>query len=114
MPVSRARRRYLAFRVHGGERVSQSEMWSVISSEVRYLYGVKGSAEADTRLIEYDPDTMLGILRCSHNYLREVRAALARVTEIGGGVASIRVLRVSGTIKTLREKIRQDSAYLPP
>jgi RNase P/RNase MRP subunit POP5 len=114
MPVSRARRRYLAFKVHSEKRVDQPEMWNIISTEVRYLYGVKGSAEADPRLIEYDPSTCFGVLRCSHNYLREVRAALAHVTEIGGDIASIQVLRVSGTIKTLRDKIRQDSAYLPP
>jgi RNase P/RNase MRP subunit POP5 len=105
MPVRGTRRRYLAFKVQGGEGFDQSEVWSTAVSSLRYLYGVKGGAEADLRLIEYDAERGVGVLRCNHNYLTEVRASLALVTRIGDVEVSIQVLRVSGTVKTLREKM---------
>lgn len=72
--------------------------------QLSLLFGVKGLSKADLRLIEYKPENMNGILRCSHNQLTQVRAALAHLTEIGGAPATIRVNRVSGTIKALRRK----------
>lgn len=104
MPVRNVRRRYIAFKVVSGSPVSEARLWAAVESQLRLLYGAKGSYEADLRLIEYEPEALRGVLRCSHDHLTQTRAALTHLTEIGGSPASIQVLRVSGTIKTLRRK----------
>jgi len=104
MPVRNVRRRYIAFKVVSGSPVSEAHLWGAIEHQLRLLYGVKGSYEADLRLIEYEPEALSGVLRCSHEHLTQTRAALAHLTEIGGVPTSIQVVRVSGTIKTLRRK----------
>jgi RNase P/RNase MRP subunit POP5 len=104
MPVRNVRRRYIAFKVVSGSLVSEARLWDEFERQLRLLYGVKGSYEADLRLIEYDPEAMRGVLRCSHDYLTQTRATLAHLVNINGSPASIQVLRVSGTIRTLRRK----------
>lgn len=104
MPVRNIRRRYLAFRVLCSCGVSEEQLWDTVVSGFRLLYGVKGLSEANLKLIEYDPKASSGIMRCSHDYVTQTRAALARIAELIGQPAAVQVDRVSGTIKSLRNK----------
>jgi len=104
VPVRNTRRRYLGFRVLYGRGASEEQLWDAIVSGFRLLYGVKGLSEANLKLIEYDPEASTGIMRCSHDYVTQTRAALARVAELLGQPAVVQVDRVSGTIKSLRSK----------
>ena len=102
MPVRRFRRRYLGFRVASERRHREREVADAIRRGVLRLYGVHGLSQIEPVLIEFEEESQTGILRCSHIHLRRMRASLAYMTEIGGSAASVRVLRVSGTIKALR------------
>lgn len=74
----------------------------VIDAKIQYLYGVKGAVDMNYRLIEFFPDGYNAIVRCNHLTLTELRAALAHITDIAGEPARFDVLRVSGTIKSLK------------
>lgn len=104
MPVRNTRRRYIAFSVRCSRGVSEEQLWDTVVSGFRLLYGVKGLSEANLKLIEYDAEASTGIMRCSHDYVTQTRAALARVTELLGQPAAVQVDRVSGTIRSLRRK----------
>ncbi len=102
MPVKRARRRYLSFTVNSGGQAPQRDVHDAIQGSVQELYGVIGLSKIDPVLIEYDEASKAGIVRCSHDNLRKMRASLAYITRIGGAGASVTVKKVSGTIKSLR------------
>jgi RNase P/RNase MRP subunit POP5 len=102
VPVRSVRRRYIDFKVSGGADLAGSEVFDALASEFRLLYGVKGLSEAGLKLIEYDAAACRGVVRCNHAHLTGVRAALARLVELGGAPASIQVELVSGTIRSLR------------
>jgi len=102
MPVRGVRRRYIAFSVTGGAEAAGGDFFGALESEFRLLYGSKGLSEAGLKLIEYDVAARRGVVRCSHDHLTGARAALARLTDLGGAQATIRVERVSGTIRGLR------------
>ena len=104
MPVRNTRRRYLGFRVLCSRGVPEEQLWDTIVSGFRLLYGVKGLSEANLKLIEYDPEASTGIMRCSHDYVTQTRATLARIAELFSQPAVVQVDRVSGTIKSLRSK----------
>ncbi|MBN2336217.1 Rpp14/Pop5 family protein [Candidatus Bathyarchaeota archaeon] len=104
MPVRNVRRRYLDICVRCDSDIAEHDLFEAILKEIRFLYGVKGDSEANFRMIEYSPEESHGIIRCSHNRLTEMRAAVAHVTEINGLPASIQVVAVSGTIKSLKKK----------
>jgi len=57
------------------------------------------------RLILYDPEKKLGVIRCNHRNIDEVKSFLNSLgqTELGA-----HTLRTSGTIKTLREEFHLD------
>jgi len=102
MPVRRARRRYLRFKVASERRFHFSEIADAIQRGVLQLYGVHGLSQLEPVLMDFDEEDQTGILRCAHPHLRQMRASMAYITSISGSAASIHVLRVSGTIKSLR------------
>jgi len=105
MPVRNVRRRYLALKVNGEADITQFELNRAISDKIHLLYGVKGAAETDYRMIEYNQQNRQGIIRCKHDKLTETKAALAHITAIKGATVSIHVVTVSGTIKSLRKRL---------
>jgi len=72
---------------------------------VHFLYGVTGTTEMNIRVIEWNDEKQAAIVRVNHNRLNEMRAVLAHMSEIGGSEVRVDVVRVSGTIKTLKSKI---------
>ena len=71
------------------------------------LFGITGLSQADLVFIHYDEDRSLGVLRCSHKFVGNVRASLAFIQKAGGKEVSLNVLRVSGTIKKLKNVIAE-------
>ncbi len=102
MPVRRVRRRYLRFQVASEQSYLFKEVADAIQKGVLRLYGVHGLSQLEPKLMDFDEDGQMGILRCSHLHLRRMRASLAYITNISGSVASVHVLKVSGTIKALK------------
>lgn len=100
------RRRYLGFRVLSGSPLRSGEVYSAIIRSMLNLFGARGLSEADVKLLSFNPSNGFGILRCNHKAVWMVRAALAMVSHVGSSKASMYVVRVSGTVKALREKVR--------
>jgi RNase P/RNase MRP subunit POP5 len=75
------------------------EIWDSLYA----LYGDVGASESKAWLIEYhkseDSNSGIGILRCAHNKVEEVRASLACIHSVNDTRVSIRVIKTSGTIK---------------
>ncbi len=104
MPVRNIRRRYLLFNVSSETTHDEKEIWETIRNSIQVLYGVKGLSLIDPNLIEYNQINSAGIIRCTHDSERYLRACLAYTTDIAGKPAALRISRSSGTIHTLRKK----------
>ncbi|MDY6765031.1 MAG: Rpp14/Pop5 family protein [Halobacteria archaeon] len=106
------RNRYLFFEVETYPNVSISEddLQRHIWFESQNLFGDLVSSETRSELIEFDGT--IGILRCSHDKVKETRAALACVNDVNGETVGIVVLGVSGTIKSGKEKYIRDREML--
>lgn len=87
--------------------MTEADLSHVISDKIHLLYGVKGAAETNYRMIEYNQQHRQGIIRCNHDRLTETRAALAHITAINGAPVSVQVITVSGTIKSLRKRLTE-------
>jgi len=108
MPVRSSRRRYLWVRINPSSQYDQKTVDQVIDEKLHFLYGVKGALQVNYKLIEYTPSSCDLILRCSHNRVYEMRAALAHISEIKEAPVRLDVKRVSGTLKSLRKHIHQE------
>jgi len=104
MPVRLVRRRYMLFKVTSEANPDEKTIWENLRDSVYMLYGAKGLSLVDPNLIEYNEKTKAGIVRCTHDTDRFLRASLATIVAISGSPAAIRVQRSSGTIKSLRRK----------
>lgn len=103
MPVRSVRRRYLWVHIETSAKLDSSILNKVIEAKIQFLYGVTGAVEMNYRLIEFFPEDNNVIVRCNHVMLTELRAVLAHIKEVSGKPARFDVLRVSGTIKSLKK-----------
>ena len=103
-PRGRRRRRYLLFCVSSQDNYDNKTIYKAVKDKIQWLYGVSGLSKVDPNLVEFDEISQCGIIRCRHNFTRELRAAIAFITEINSKSASIHVEKVSGTLKSLRGK----------
>ena len=107
MPVRGTGRRYLAISLDGDDASSEQEVSDALYQAVREIFGEYGVSSIRPRLIEYDEEKREGIVRCDRGSTREMRAALALVTEISNSDVAVRVMAASGTIKSLKARTVQ-------
>lgn len=105
MPVRGVRRRYLYVKVQSVETISEDDFKDSLIDKVHFLYGVTGAADMNLRLIEWMEEDQAAIVRVRHTMLTEAKAALGHITEINCVKTRLDLLRVSGTIKSLKSKI---------
>lgn len=102
-PSLREQRRYLLFEVMLECEIDKRELLKEIWDSLYALYGDVGASESKLWLIEYHKkkgtNSGVGILRCAHDKVNEVRAALACIHSVNESRAGIRVIKTSGTIK---------------
>jgi ribonuclease P/MRP protein subunit POP5 len=106
-PSLRERKRYLLFEVISKREIDKRELLKEIWDSTYSLYGDVGTSESRIWLIGYDQkkdadtgaDVGVGILRCAHDKVEEVRAALACIHSVNEARVGIRVVGISGTIK---------------
>ena len=103
MPIRKSRR-YLRIWIRGAQVFSSKEVADAIHKGVLSLYGLHGFSQIEPMLIEFEEAEQTGILRCNRSHLREMRASLAFIVNIGDSSAAIHVTRTSGTIKSLRSR----------
>lgn len=105
-PTLRDRKRYIAFQVISEQKVLGSDVFSSIWHALLNFLGERGVAEANVWLSKpnYDDVKQIGIIKCSHMSVEQVRTALALVQRIGDTRSIINVLGVSGTIRAAKAK----------
>jgi ribonuclease P/MRP protein subunit POP5 len=108
LPSLRERRRYLRFELMGEREIDKRELMKELWNSIYSLYGDVGASECKLWLIEYhsvedrneeDSNLSVGVLRCAHNKVEAVRAALACIHTVNDARVGIRVIRTSGPIK---------------
>jgi ribonuclease P/MRP protein subunit POP5 len=105
--LKRIKRRYLALEIDSSVAFGSKELMDAIWNAVSKLFGEYGASQAGLTLIDYDVERRLVVIRAAHTALGMVHAALASITRIQDKPVAIHVLTVSGTIKTLYERINK-------
>ena len=108
MPSMRSRKRYLIFRVHSGGPLDYPNVRDAVWDSMEKWLGQNELAQAEPRLIRnlWDGRQKKGFLQCSPRYVDHIKMALALIHQIGDQRVIFQVLRVSGTIKSGKEKTK--------
>ena len=84
--------------------LSQRELLDAMWGSLTKLYGEYGASSSNLSLIEYNEEKKIALVRVSLRALQPVRVALALITRIADSDATVNVVGISGTLKSLRER----------
>ena len=102
--LKRVKRRYLLVEVESEGVLEERELMDAAWSSVMKLYGEYGASKAALKMIEYDQIEKTLVLRTANDALDKTKAALVVITKVGDKRATLHVMTVSGTLKSLRTK----------
>jgi len=109
-PTLRDRRRYLLVRVDPtGTPVDQKELYYAISDSVTSLFGDVVAAIMVQAVICAEGDRHI-VIRCRRGTERELATALSTITACRDTRIALRIIAASGTIESLRERLRQKTS----
>lgn len=105
-PSLRSRWRYLAYKVISEDKVKIEDLMNTIWHSILNFLGEAGASQSSIWIIRntYDENRQLGLIRCKHSAVEQVRTALALVQRAGDIRIVIKVLGISGTMKTAKKK----------
>lgn len=98
------RKRYILFS-YGGPEMDSERLKRALYAEALKFFGELGLSHAALKLIGYDSQKRLGIIRCERAHLDPVLGFLALLNSLEGSEARLRALKSSGTIKGLGEEL---------
>lgn len=104
-PTLRDKRRYLLVRVDPpGTTIDQKELYYAVSDAVSSLWGDAVAAVIVQAVICAEGDYV--VIRCRRGTERELAIALSTVTRIRDTKIALRILSASGTIESLRDRMK--------
>ena len=107
LPLSlREKKRYIAFQVisEEGEEFTYSDLESAIWNTALDFLGEYGVSKTSLWLLKdcWDRKKQIGILRCNHKSVQEVIASLGLIDRLGDNRVTLKILKISGTIKGVK------------
>jgi ribonuclease P/MRP protein subunit POP5 len=99
--LKRVKRRYLALQLECESLPTEYELINALWAAVTKLYGEVGASLTGLTLIDFNVERKDAVVRISLAALGLVRASLATISILTGKEASVHVLAVSGTLKSL-------------
>jgi ribonuclease P/MRP protein subunit POP5 len=106
-PTLRDKRRYLLVRVDPpGTPIDQKELYYAIADAVTSLFGDVAAAIIVQAVICAEGDRYI-VIRCRRGMEGELAIALSTITACRDARIALRIIAASGTIESLRERLRQ-------
>lgn len=105
-PTLREKERYIAFKVISEEPIVYSDLEAGIWQTLLDFYGELGVSQMSVWLVKnlYDEKSQVGVVRCNNKSVPKAVAGLGLITRLGESRVIFKIVRVSGTIKSLNLK----------
>jgi RNase P/RNase MRP subunit POP5 len=95
------RKRYIAFKIVTDARISKRKINEALLRNVSL--NKNGEVKPYLRVIDYDAERGLGIIRCGHNLIGQLLHSQLRIEGVSTEL-NIKTLGTSGSIKALKRK----------
>jgi RNase P/RNase MRP subunit POP5 len=105
------KKRYIAFKVKSAAQFDENELKHALYNEALKFFGEYGLSFVALKLISYDKEKGICVLRCSRDYYEEVLGFLALVNELNGNEARTIAIVSSGTLAGVARKIAKYNKY---
>ncbi len=107
----KVRKRYIVIWVMSSGNITRKELDRTIRDTIRNIIGVKGLADTDYALINYDERSGLGIIRSNNKMYKIVIGLLGMVRTTNNERIFVIPISTHGTVKKAKEKIKSLSKY---
>ena len=106
LPCLKEKKRYIVFRVHSEERIEYPNMKNAVWNSLENWLGERDLAKANIHIIKnlWNSSERTGFIKCSHRFVDEIKVGLGLIHQIGDSRVIFETLRVTGTIKSGKEK----------
>ena len=110
-PSMRPPKRYVVFEVVSESPIMYNELVSTIWAGAMELLGEIGAAESGIWFVHniYDDKRQIGVVKCRHDMVEKVRAVLSMVSVVSESKCVVKVLGVTGTIKSANAKYLENA-----
>ncbi len=100
--------------IQGRVTINKNELNHFFWNLIRKLFGVTGSVKSGFYILKHEKN--IGVITCSKDFYHEILALMGVITEINQVKCQVVVLKTSGTIKSLREYLKEKNINfkLPP
>ena len=104
IPTLRERKRYISFQIISESPIQYSDLEAAVWNELLDFYGESGVSKLSFRLVKnlYSDARQIGVIKCNNRSVPVVIAALGLISRLGDTRITIKILKVSGTIKSLK------------
>jgi ribonuclease P/MRP protein subunit POP5 len=105
-PSLRSHKRYIVFDVISEQPIVYGELVNAIWDSMFNFLGELGASEAQVWFIHniYDEKNQRCIIKCKHDSVEKIRVMLSLIQVVGDIKCIIKILGVTGTIKSARTK----------
>ncbi len=102
----RERKRYIIFRLHSDSPAGFQDVKAAVWNSVLNWLGDNEAPRADIHIVKnlWNHGDQTGFIRCHPKYVDSVKMALALIHQVGDQKVIFQTIRVSGTIKSGKEK----------
>jgi ribonuclease P/MRP protein subunit POP5 len=111
-PTLKDKKRYVAFKVHSKEAVSKKQVIDSILKEALGFFGENRVSDFGIWIVDFNDERKDGYLVCNHRFKGDMITTLTLINSIANQRASVHVLGVSGTIKSLKRKFLNDGSNM--
>ena len=101
--LRKTKRRYVSVEIESEARVIAQIFMDALWGAIVKLYGEYGASQTGLKLIDYNQEANLAIIRISLTALEAALTAIASITNMGNAPTAVRVTAISGTLKSLRK-----------
>ena len=105
-PSLRSHKRYIVFEIISDEPVAYNDLVNTIWNSTLNFLGELETSNVMLWSIQnlYDEKSQRGIIKCRHDFVENMRVILSLIQTVGETKVVIKVLGVTGTIKSARNK----------
>ena len=102
----RSQKRYIVFEVISENKITYNDLMNSVWNSMLSFLGEFGSSDAKIWIVQnlYNEKEQTCVIKWPHDYVEQVRAVLSLIQMIGESKATVRIIGVTGTIKSAKTK----------
>jgi ribonuclease P/MRP protein subunit POP5 len=108
LPSLRERKRYILFKTISEEPINYDLFKNLLNSTILKFYGELTFGRFSFKFLDerWNEKEQIGIIKCNHKFVPNIIVALGLLQRIGESRINVKILKISGTIKSLLKNLR--------